>query len=72
MSVEAGLERISKEEFNEPEAITDLDLEHEQYSMIIKNIEDDEADYAFASQLDSPVQDLSQLEETNNDEDVMT
>lgn len=72
MSVEAGLERISKEEFNEPEIMNDLD--QEQYSMIIKNIDEDEEGYDFMSQIETPIQDrgFNQPEEHNNDEDVMT
>ena len=74
MSVEAGLERISKDDFNEPEITNDLD--NEQYSMIIKNIDDDEADYAFVSQLDTPMQEeqeMSHPEENKlDDEEVMT
>ncbi len=57
MSVEAGLERISKDKFElESENNFDLenDLEHEQFSMIIKdNFGDEESDYAFASQIPS-------------------
>lgn len=70
MSVEAGLERISKEKFDNE---SENDLDQEQFSMIIKNGEGDESDYAFASQIASPGDELSHPEEqSNGDDDCMT
>ena len=90
MSVEAGLERISKDKFeieNETEndeglglgGDSDLGLGDEQFSMIIKdNFEDEESDYAFASQIPSH-EEISANGENgvdgengDNDDDCMT
>jgi len=69
MSIEAGLERISKEKLD-PES--DNDFDQEQYSMIIKNIEDEDGDYAFAAELSSSPDEPSVQEEQNNDDECMT
>jgi hypothetical protein len=70
LSVEAGLERNSKEEFGKEDQ--NLDFADEQYSMIVKNV-DDEHEYAFASPIQTPTQYNNRNEETNYiDEDVMT
>lgn len=67
MSVEAGLERISKDKF---ENDSENDIGQEQFSMIIKNSEGDESDYAFASQLASPGEELiNQVYQSYDDDD---
>ena len=72
MSVEAGLERISKENFNDENDNALNDFENDQNSVIIKNINDEDEDYAFASQIETPDHEFSKYDEDNNDEDVMT
>lgn len=69
LSVEAGLERRSKEDFKKEDQ--NMEFADEQYSMIIKNV-DEEHEYAFASPIHTPTQDENKNEETNFDEDVMT
>jgi len=71
MSVEAGLERISKDKF---ENESENDIGQDQFSMIIKNSEGEESDYAFASQLASSGEEFSNqaYQSYDEDDDCMT
>lgn len=69
MSCEAGRERISKDEIAKDESDN---LGDEQYSMIIKNIDDsdEEPDFPFSSSLGTPTQGFRPDE--TKEEDLMT
>lgn len=69
MSCEAGLERISKDDLAKDES---ENLGDEQYSMIIKNIDDsdEEPDFPFSSSLGTPTQGFRPDE--TKEEDLMT
>jgi hypothetical protein len=72
MSVEAGLEKQSKEEMDNVEDVCN-DIMDEQYSMIVKNIEEDDGVYAFASPIQTPTNNYNKHDETHlEEEDVMT